>query len=133
MCVVHGLGPSQLGTFKNVVLLMLQMVVLNLASPTVEVFDWYDNNKSVKEQERLRCQAGQANRQYQLIGRHVIPPWKTFAANIANKTALKNYLSVYMEEVLPVELEPHQFVFLVGGYHSVSVSPQSIPHYQMLV
>ena len=73
--------------------------LLKLAYTTVEVFDWHDSNDAVKEQEWLKCKSRQAGRQYQTIGGHLIPPWKTLTENTVNKAAaLENYLSVYIDK-----------------------------------
>ena len=47
------------------------------ADIVVDVFDRYDNKKSVKSAERERRQnAGPVGRQYQVIAGRSIPPWK---------------------------------------------------------
>ena len=94
------LGNSQQGTFEDFGHTYKDGTksCLKLVDTIVEVFDQYYNNESVKAQKHPRRQVEQAGRQYQVIRGCVISPWKTFTVN---KAVLKNYLSVYMEEVLP--------------------------------
>ena len=51
MCAVQGLGPSQQGRFEDFGHTYKDgtKVYLKLADTIVEVFEWYDNNESVKE------------------------------------------------------------------------------------
>ena len=78
------------------------MTCFDVADTVVDVFDWYDNKDSVKE-ERRRCSGG-ADKQYDVFGGRNMPPWKLFLSTNENKAALASFLCNYIEQHAPTRL-----------------------------
>ena len=93
---------------------------LNIYADTVgDVFDRYDNSKSVKAYERAnRTSKLDSIKPYQVIDGRTAPPWDKFIANSDNKMSFNNFLAQKLEALLPQKLSGYlqRSYFLAGAY-----------------
>ena len=77
------------------------MLEFEKATTVIDVFDRYDVANSVKVGERTRRareMKGGTGREYNVIGRHLLPPWKKFLSVSSNKESLTDFLCDYIKK-----------------------------------
>lgn len=121
MAYLQSIKDSQFKTFNdlgNVVLQKTKRVLATMNTSCVAlVFDRYDNSLSIKQAERSRRGSSVHDRaSYDISGTRNVPNYRSFLRNNSNKAALARFLSAYLEETLPKNLETGQSVILAGGY-----------------
>ena len=80
------------------------------------VFDRYDCEISVKQLERDRRAGRETTPTYVSSGRRRVPAYREFIKNATNKSALAEFICVYLTDTAPQILKEHQWLMLAGGF-----------------
>ena len=80
------------------------------------VFDRYDCEISVKQLERDRRTGRETTPTYISSGRRMVPAYREFMKNATNKSALAEFICVYLTDTAPQILKEHQWLMLAGGF-----------------
>ena len=80
------------------------------------VFDRYDSDISIKQQERDRRAGRDTTPTYVISGRRRVPNYRKFMNNATNKSALAEFICVYLTDTAPQILKEHQWLMLAGGF-----------------
>ena len=72
------------------------------------VFDRYDCEISVKQLERDRHTGRETTPTYVSSGRRRVPAYREFMKNATNKSALAEFICVYLTDTAPQFLKEHQ-------------------------
>ena len=80
------------------------------------VFDRYDCEISVKQLERDRRAGRETTPTYVSSGRRRVPAYREFIKNATNKSALAEFIWVYLTDTAPQILKEHQWLMLAGGF-----------------
>ena len=89
---------------------------LGVTSVTL-VFDRYDCEISIKQLERDRRTGRETTPTYYVIsGRRRVPNYRGFMKNATNKSALAEFICVYLTDSAPHILKEHQWLMLAGGF-----------------
>ena len=79
------------------------------------VFDRYYCEISVKQLERDRRTGRGTTPTYVSSGRRRVPAYREFMKNATNKSALAEFICVYLADTAPQILKEHQWLMLAGG------------------
>ena len=93
----------------------LQTSNLGVTSVT-QVFDQYDCEISIKQLERDRRTGRETPPTYVISGRRRVPNYRTFMKNATKKSALAEFICVYLTDTAPQILKEHQWLMLAGGF-----------------
>ena len=121
MALLQALDESKFDTFNDlglVVKLRIQSLLssnLGVTSVTL-VFDRYDSDISIKQQERDRRAGRDTTPTYVISGRRRVPNYRKFMKNATNKSALAEFICVYLTDTAPQILKEHQWLMLAGGF-----------------
>ena len=89
---------------------------LGVTSVTL-VSDRYDCEISTKQLERDRRTGRETTPTYYVIsGRRRVPNYRKFMKNATNKSALAEFICVYLTDSAPQILKEHQWLMLAGGF-----------------
>ena len=88
---------------------------LGVTSVTL-VFDRYDCEMSIKQLERDRRTGRETSPTYVISGRHRVPNYREFMKNATHKSALAEFICVYLTDSAPQILKEHQWLMLAGGF-----------------
>ena len=80
------------------------------------VFDRYDCEISIKQLERDRRTGRETTPTYVISGRHRVPNYRKVMKNATNKSALAEFVCVYLTDSAPQILKEHQWLMLAGGF-----------------
>ena len=121
MALLQALDESKFDTFNDlglVVKLRIQSLLssnLGVTSVTLD-FDRYDSDISIKQQERDRRAGRDTTPTYVISGRRRVPNYRKFMKNATNKSALAEFICVYLTDTAPQILKEHQWLMLAGGF-----------------
>ena len=88
---------------------------LGVTSVTL-VFDRYDCEVSIKQLERDRRTGRETTPTYVISGRRRVPNYRKVMKNATNKSALAEFICVYLTDSAPQILKEHQWLMLAGGF-----------------
>ena len=80
------------------------------------VFDRYDCEISIKQLERDRRTSRETTPTYVISGRRRVPNYRKFMKNATNKSALAEFICVYLTDTAPQILKEQQWLMLAGGF-----------------
>ena len=121
VALLQALDESKFDTFNDLGLVVMQRIQslptsnLGVTSGTL-VFDRYDCKISIKQLERDRRTGRETTPTYVISGRRMIPNYRTFMKNATNKSALAEFICVYLTYTAPQILKEHQWLMLAGGF-----------------
>ena len=120
MAVLQSMKPSTTDTFdKHASSYMSTMLKgFEKAHTVIDVFDRYDNEKSVKFQERAqRAAAAGSYKTYSVSGGRTMPNYKDFMAVSKNKESLVKHITNYIIQHGPKRVVKHKewSLFVAGG------------------
>ena len=121
MALLQALDKSKLGTFNDLGLVVMQtiqsLLTSNLGVTSVTlVFDRYDCEIVIKQLERDRRTDKETTPTYVISGRRRVPNYRTFMKNATNKSALTEFICVYLTDTAPQILKEHQWLMLAGVF-----------------
>ena len=88
---------------------------LGVTSVTL-VFDRYDCEISIKQLERDRRTGRETTPTHVISGRRRVPNYRKVMKNATNKSALAEFICVYLTDPAPQILKEHQWLMLAGGF-----------------
>ena len=102
--------------------------LMNTSDEVHQVYDRYDQEGSIKTEERLARLGGGEARAYAITSGARIPQWKKFLNSLQNKAALANFLSDFLSSVVLEDLAQSQgkfatkTLFISGGFVSRDIA-----------
>ena len=80
------------------------------------VFNRYDCEISIKQLGRDRRTGRETTPTYVISGRRRVPIYRKFIKNATHKSALAQFICVYLTYTAPQILKEHQWIMLAGGF-----------------
>ena len=80
------------------------------------VFDRYDCEISIKQLERDRRTGRETTPTYVISGRRRVTNYRKVMKNATNKSALAEFICVYLTDSAPQIIKEHQWLMLAGGF-----------------
>ena len=133
MVLLPALDESKFETFNDLGLVVMQriqsLLTTNLGVTSVTlVFDRNDCEILIKQLERDRRTDKETTPTYVISGRRRVPNYRKFMKNATNKSALAEFVSVYLTDTVPQILEEHQWLMLAGGFTKWPVGKRCWTH-----
>ena len=113
MALLQTLDESKFDTFNDLGLVVMQIIQSLLTSnlgvtSVILVFDRYDCEISIKQLERDRRTGRETTPTYVISGRCRVPNYRTFLKNATNKSALAEFICIYLTDTAPQILKECQ-------------------------
>ena len=124
MALIQALDESKFDTFNDLGLVAMQIIQslltsnLGVTSVTL-IFVRYDCEISIMQLERDRRTGRETTPTYVIIhsGRRRVPNYRKFIMkNATNKSALTEFICLYLTDTAPPILKDHQWLMLAGGF-----------------
>ena len=118
-CIHHQWDDTTSGAWWIKVMQRIQSLLASNISVTsiTLVFDRYDLEISIKKLEWDRRTGRETTPTYGITGRRRVPNYRKFMKNITNKSALAEFICIYLTETAPHILKEHQWITLAGGFN----------------
>lgn len=121
MALLQALHEAQFDTFDDLGRVVMRKIQSLLAgnqgvTSVTLVFDRYDVPFSIKQLERDRRTGGETTPSYVINGQRTVPNYRKFMKSTINKSALANFLCVYLTDEAQSQLEQNQSITLAGGF-----------------
>jgi hypothetical protein len=120
MALLQALNVTLFKTFDDLAHVVLKKLNVchhrykSVSFVTLVVFDRYDKPISIKSAERSRRTGGDDAPTYVVSGPRVVPNYKRFMSNAANKTSLVEFISTYVAANAPTILPEDTSIVLAG-------------------
>ena len=121
MALIQARDESKFDTLNDLGLVVMQIIQslltsnLGVTSVTM-VFDRYDCEIPIKQLERDRRTGRETTPTYVIIGRRRVPNYRKFMKNATNKSALAEFICIYLTDTAPQILKEHKWLMLAGGF-----------------
>ena len=121
MALLQALDESKFDTFNDLGLVVMQRIqslpIRNLGVTSVTlVFDRYDCDISIKQLERDRRTGRETAPTYVTSGRRRVSNYRKCMKNATNKSALAEFICVYLTDTAPQILKVHQWLMMAGSF-----------------